>query len=200
MTQVPLAPPPPTKEPILDRWLWLLWRRLNQAGQVLWTSLDLSGSNLTDIGTRNHADLQNINTASYTHLTSTNATDLTDGGDSTLHYHALDRVVEIEKEAGENLTVGDPVIISANKFYKATHATDLWIAGIIKTTTSIGVAATAVVSGPVTISGLTDNTPYFLGVNAITTSSPASGFVTKVGHAISTTILLVQLENPVLLS
>jgi len=125
---------------------------------------------------------------------------LTDGGDSTLHYHALDRVVEIEKEAGENLTVGDPVIISANKFYKATHATDLWIAGIIKTTTSIGVAAPAVVSGPVTISGLTDNTPYFLGVNAITTSSPASGFVIKVGHAISTTILLVQLENPVLLS
>lgn len=39
-----------------------------------------------------HATLTNLNSASYTHLTSTQATDLTDSGDSTLHYHAADRV------------------------------------------------------------------------------------------------------------
>lgn len=38
-----------------------------------------------------HALLSNLNSSSYTHLTATNATDLTDGGDSTLHYHAADR-------------------------------------------------------------------------------------------------------------
>jgi len=91
MSQVPLAPPPPSKDPIQDRWLYLLWKRISSSGQILWSYLDFTGSNLTDLATRNHADLQNINTASYTHLTSTQATDLTDSGDSTLHYHSADR-------------------------------------------------------------------------------------------------------------
>ena len=91
MTQVPLAPPPPTKEPIFDRWAYLLWRRLTATGQILWETISFTGSNITDILTRNHADLQNLNTTSYTHLTATNHTDLTDAGDSTLHYHASDR-------------------------------------------------------------------------------------------------------------
>lgn len=71
--------------------MYLLWKGLTAQGQILWDSLDFGGSNLTDIETRNHADLQNINTSSYTHLTAANHTDLTDGGDTTLHYHAADR-------------------------------------------------------------------------------------------------------------
>lgn len=94
MTQVPLAPPPPGQDPITGKWLYLLWRRLTQAGQILWGSLDFTGSNLTDLATRNHNDLQNIAGGSsndYSHLTSAQLTDLTDAGDSTLHYHATDR-------------------------------------------------------------------------------------------------------------
>jgi hypothetical protein len=60
-------------------------------GLLLWNSVSKVGSNLTDIVTRNHSDLQNINTAAYTHLSGTNHTDLTDGGNSVLHYHATDR-------------------------------------------------------------------------------------------------------------
>lgn len=87
----PLAQPPDTKDANLTRWLFLLWKRINATAGMAWAIIDKTGSNLTDIETRNHADLQNINTATYTHLSATNHTDLTDGGDSTLHYHATDR-------------------------------------------------------------------------------------------------------------
>ncbi len=79
MTQVPLAPPPPSKDQSLDRWLWLLWRRLTAAGQVLWDSISFTGSNLTDIETRNHDDLQNIQggaSGDNYHLTSAEKTGL----------------------------------------------------------------------------------------------------------------------------
>lgn len=92
MAQNPLGPPPPVKQDaVFDRWIRMVYQRIASAGQLLWSQLDFTGSNLTDLSTRNHADLQNINTANYTHLTATNHTDLTDGGDSTLHYHAADR-------------------------------------------------------------------------------------------------------------
>lgn len=88
MARNPLGPPPFIKqESAFDRWMRLLWQRVVDTGQILWSQLDFTGSNLTDIATRNHADLQNINTASYTHLTSANHTDLTDGGATTLHKH-----------------------------------------------------------------------------------------------------------------
>ena len=38
MSQVPLPPPPQTGQPI-DNWLYLLWRRLTQAGQILWGTI-----------------------------------------------------------------------------------------------------------------------------------------------------------------
>lgn len=38
-------------------------------------------------GTTNHNDLPDLNTGSYYHLTQTEYTDLTDGGDTTLHHH-----------------------------------------------------------------------------------------------------------------
>lgn len=75
-----------------QRWLIDLQRKLaSTAANILWADVSKTGSTLTDIATRNHADLQNINTASYTHLTATNHTDLTDAGDSALHFHAADR-------------------------------------------------------------------------------------------------------------
>lgn len=94
MTQEIIEPPTTVANvPGFDRWIFRLWKRIVADGQIAWNQIILAGANLVDIGTRNHADLQNINTASYTHLTSTQATDLTDAGDSTLHYHAADRLI-----------------------------------------------------------------------------------------------------------
>ena len=90
MASNPLAPPPPSGDE-MGRWLFLLWKRLTATGQILWDTISFTGSNLTDIETRNHADLQNLDTTNYAHLTAAEVVDLTDGGDTTLHYHAADR-------------------------------------------------------------------------------------------------------------
>ena len=42
-------------------------------------------------GVIDHATLANLNSAVYTHLSAVNATDLIDGGDTLLHFHASDR-------------------------------------------------------------------------------------------------------------
>lgn len=56
------------------------------------TSIGFSGGNLQAIpGGIDHANLSNLNSTSYYHLTQAEYTDLTDAGDSTLHYHASDR-------------------------------------------------------------------------------------------------------------
>ena len=81
---------------------WHLWYdRLSKflsdtAGLIPWTSISKAGSNLTDLTTRNHADLQNINTAAYTHLTAVDHADLTDGGTTTLHTHAHNALSAID--------------------------------------------------------------------------------------------------------
>lgn len=87
----PLAQPPRKDDRSFDDWMYRLWKRIASTAGLAWSLIDKTGSNITDIETRNHADLQNINTATYTHLSATHATDLTDGGDSALHFHSSDR-------------------------------------------------------------------------------------------------------------
>lgn len=103
------VPPPPLGSKDDNSWnAWYLSIKaaLNRLGSSLtWALLDFTGSNLTDIATRSHQDLQNLQGGSTTeryHLTSSQAsaiatfnntswTDLTDAGDSSLHYHSADR-------------------------------------------------------------------------------------------------------------
>lgn len=66
-------PPPPPSNSVLDRWLNLLWRKFTAAGELAWSLIDKTGSNLTDIETRNHNDLQSFDggtAGEYYHLTS----------------------------------------------------------------------------------------------------------------------------------
>lgn len=91
---IPLAQPPRKDDRSFDDWMYRMWRRIAGTASIAWSIIDKTGSNLTDLATRNHNDLQNIQggaAADYYHFTGTQHTDLTDGGDSTLHYHATDR-------------------------------------------------------------------------------------------------------------
>jgi hypothetical protein len=82
---------PPFKWPLEERQWEQVYRKITALLAFEWGQVSKVGSNLTDLTTRNHADLQNINTAAYTHLTAANHTDLTDGANSALHYHDTDR-------------------------------------------------------------------------------------------------------------
>ncbi len=79
MPTQPLPQPPRKSESRFDEWLVLLWRRVSALGEA-------SGAQATS-----HTALANLNSSSYSHLTATQKDDLTDGGDSALHYHAADR-------------------------------------------------------------------------------------------------------------
>lgn len=69
---IPLAQPPKKNEPSFDDWMYRFWRRISASAGIAWSLVDKTGSNLTDIQTRNHNDLQNIqggSSADYNHLT-----------------------------------------------------------------------------------------------------------------------------------
>jgi len=71
-------PPPPLPEKDLNSFSWKDWFRkvrsiLTETGSIAWSILDFTGSNLTDLETRNHNDLQNIQ-----------------GGTTNKYYHLLD--------------------------------------------------------------------------------------------------------------
>ena len=104
-------PEPPTREDNIQARTWVRWfQELKRAlatqitEAVDWIEINFAGSNLTDLATRNHGDLQNLNTASHTHLTSAQATDLTDGGESTAHYHTSAPTFNVGNVAGGSYT------------------------------------------------------------------------------------------------
>lgn len=84
MAQTPLAPPPIHSATIsedLKRWLLLLYQRADGDDQLAQAQIDFTGSNLTDIETRNHYDLQSLQggqTSEYYHLTAAQHTEITD--------------------------------------------------------------------------------------------------------------------------
>jgi hypothetical protein len=73
---MPVLPPPPPTFENPGSFSWMEWYRqlrsyVSQTGSVPWAVVDKAGSNLTDIVTRNHNNLQNIqggSSGSYYHL------------------------------------------------------------------------------------------------------------------------------------
>jgi hypothetical protein len=74
------------------------------------------------------------------------------------------------------------------------------VVAIVTVGALLGLVAKAAHSGKITLSGLTANTPYFLGTSVITSVCPATGFIVRMGQALSTTEFIVNIEEPILLS
>lgn len=99
-------PPPPITEkadsPAYRDWFYKIQQFLGNVGNILFTALDFTGSNLTSIATRNHNDLQNIQGGTTTeryHLTSAQASAISGG--------ALSRMA-LDGEQGEEGPMGPP--------------------------------------------------------------------------------------------
>ena len=96
-----VLPPPPNPDADINDYSWRDWFRqlrdyVVSAGTILWSQIDFTGSKLSDIVNRPHNVLQsmqggNSTLSQYYHLNLSEHTNLTDGGDTTLHYHSSDR-------------------------------------------------------------------------------------------------------------
>jgi hypothetical protein len=100
-----LPPPPVGQEinsPAYRDWFYKIQQFLGNVGNILFTALDFTGSNLTSIVTRNHNDLQNIQGGTTTeryHLTAAQASAIAGG--------VLSRM-GLDGEQGEEGPMGPP--------------------------------------------------------------------------------------------
>lgn len=103
-------------------------------------------------------------------------------------------------EAGEDLLKGTPLKVVSNKVYAADQLSDPNVVGLAGADTSLGFSCPISVSGTLTLSGLTAGSPYYVGTGAITNASPVSGFLIRIGMAVTASVLLVNIEEPIFLA
>jgi hypothetical protein len=106
----------------------------------------------------------------------------------------------LQLEAGEDLEAGTPVMVVGNKLYAADQMTNPHILGIIVTSVSTGFLATISTGGKLNLSGLVAGVPYYVGAGVITNVPPTSGYLIRVGMAATASVLLVEIEAPILLT
>lgn len=85
-----LERPPSSGEPKLDIWLLRLWKQF-RGDEEAPEDTPLGDAGAVNAGDISHVSLSNLNSATYTHLTSTQANGLTSNNNTTLHYHSADR-------------------------------------------------------------------------------------------------------------
>ena len=106
----------------------------------------------------------------------------------------------ITLEAGEQLAAGAPVKVINNKLYAADQAADATVIGVVMATTAATYLARAAYSGAIKLDNLQAGSVYYCGFKNILTTAPTSGYVIRVGTAISSDTLLVNIEEPIMLS
>lgn len=153
----------------------------------LWSAIDKAGSNLTDIEARNHADLQNLNTSSYTHLTATQATDLTDGGVTTLHSHSGSGGGAVPNVISTPTTIADETSYLVIDHLDVTS--ELTIDGYLGITDlAVGENGTVTSASIVSANGFAGTVATATTTPAITVSTSITGIVKGNGTAISAAI------------
>lgn len=89
-----------------------------------------------------HALLANLNSTTYSHLTAEQLTDLTDAGDSALHYHATDRARANHTGTQTASTISDFDTEVSNNTDVAANTSARHVAATVADTTSIDLTLT----------------------------------------------------------
>jgi hypothetical protein len=126
-------PPPPSGSPPGD-WAWLDWYRQvadyvgGTDGAIAWSSVDKTGSDLTDLAARAHSDLQTIQggtSGEYYHLTSdehnflSNLDDVVTytSGDSPVTLVAGSSSLILADTSGGTITINLPTASGVKRFH-----------------------------------------------------------------------------------
>ena len=101
---------PTSLPPQFDKFCKIVGKVIVQKGAAAFYALESPFIETFTAGTATaHNDLGGLNDGDYKHLTAANFTDLTDSGDSTLHYHNADRLIanvtDMENQSFTNLLV-----------------------------------------------------------------------------------------------
>ena len=103
MAETNFPQPPRSSERNFDDWLFRFWKYVTEG-----TGGASGGSTSAETATPTaHSSLSGLNTSEYTHLSAINAGDLTDGGDSNLHFHSADRSRENHSGTQSSSTISD---------------------------------------------------------------------------------------------
>ena len=186
---LPLAQPPRKDDNVFDDWMYRLWKRISSTAGMAWSLIDKTGSNLTDLETRNHADLQNLNTTNYTHLTSAQAADVMY---RAVYDTDVDGVVDnaegvtmvCRNATGTTIPMGSAVYISGATGFRPTISLAQANSEITSSST-IGVTAQAIANnnnGFVTLIGRISplNTSAFADGDVLWLSPTVAGGITNV--------------------
>lgn len=195
-----ILPPPPSQEPDKDSYVWINWFQslhayLTLVGRLAWTVIDFTGSNITDIATRQHKDLQSIQggtTDEYYHLTATQHSALIDTKTANTVYagpvSGPDAVPAFRALVSADFP--DPASININGTVGATTPTT----GAFTTISATGVAtfsAGTVALPSITKSGDTNTGVYFPAADTvgITTGGVQRGAFSSTGLSSAYSIL-----------
>lgn len=105
-------------------------------------------------------------------------------------------------EAGEALQKGDPVYVNSsnNKIYKADNVTNFRVIGLVIETVPASLPVKVMTSGILSLQGLVPATPYYLTNQSISPTAPTSGYVIRIGQSLTSDSLLINIEEPILLT
>ena len=141
MTSYTFPPPPSSGEKNFNSIAWQHWFQLISqtlitvtktiSTSVNWSDVNKTGSDIRDIQTRNHNDLQSIQggaTADYQHLTTAQETGLTGGSATTLHTHAHNNLTSIQGGSPsdyQHLTTAQ--LNAVNSITSQSNAVMIWL-------------------------------------------------------------------------
>lgn len=176
-------PPPPDDFSPQNQWNWIQFYRdvrevINNGTNLIWTSIDFTGSNITDIVTRNHNDLQNFQ-----------------GGTTDEYYHLNEAQHDVISAIG-NLA-GTGFVVKTGASSATTRNLDV-SGGLLTMTNGSGVAADPIVGLSQAITPTWTGQHIFSFNSTALPSPPAVGLPIIIGgQDTATTALLIDTFNAV---